>query len=329
MKIVVSGIQPTGNLHIGNYLGSLKGWKNLQDNSLCVFPIVDLHALSGDNLESDKLSDNILKTFATYIAAGVNPEKAIVFRQSDVSYHTELMWILSNVTSMGKLNRMTQFKDKGKNKASICCGLFTYPILMAADILLYRAHSVPVGDDQLQHLELTNDIAASFNAKYNIQHFNQVLPIISGKTKRIMSLRNASNKMSKSDISDMTRINLTDSNDEINIKIRKAKTDLVPEITANLDDRHEITNLINIYAGCSDLSFEKTLENNIGKTSAEFKNSLSDVVISAIEPIRVKVSELLNDKAYIESCLTAGCNKAIELSDKNMCDIKRIIGVSK
>ena len=223
MKIVVSGIQPTGNLHIGNYLGSLKNWQKFQDEARCVFPIVDLHALSGDSLNHSELADNVINTFATYIAAGVNPEKAIVFRQSDVVHHTELMWILANVTSMGKLNRMTQFKDKGKNKDSVCSGLFTYPILMAADILLYKAHSVPVGDDQLQHLELTNDIAASFNAKYSVQYFAKVTPIISSKTKRIMSLRNAANKMSKSDLSDMTRINLTDSNDQILLKIKKLK----------------------------------------------------------------------------------------------------------
>jgi tryptophanyl-tRNA synthetase len=329
MRIVVSGIQPTGNLHIGNYLGSLKGWSSLQAKSTCVFPIVDLHALSGENLDPATLYDNVLKTFATYIAAGVDPQQAIVFRQSEVSYHSELMWILSNVTSMGKLNRMTQFKDKGKNKESATLGLFSYPVLMAADILLYRADAVPVGDDQMQHLELTNDIATSFNAKYDVKHFHEVEAIIAGKTKRIMSLRDGTSKMSKSDLSDMTRINLTDGNDEIILKIKKAKTDSNPEITENLADRPEVRNLINIYAGCSDITAEQAIEENLGKTSADFKKALADRVVSSIEPLRIRAEELYNDKTYIENCLLSGRSRAIELADRNMSEIKKIVGFNQ
>jgi tryptophanyl-tRNA synthetase len=328
MKIVVSGIQPTGNLHIGNYLGSLKNWQNLQDDALCVFPIVDLHALSGDAADAD-IYKNVITTFAAYIASGVDLEKSIVFRQSDVSYHSELMWILSNIAQFGKLNRMTQFKDKGKNKESALVGLFTYPVLMAADILLYKATSVPVGHDQLQHLELTNDIAASFNAKYKVDHFNKITPILSEKTQRIMSLRNAANKMSKSDLSDMTRINLSDSDDLIIQKIKKAKTDAYPEISEDLDDRAEIKNLLSIYAGCLDISFQQSLNDNIGKSSAEFKASLTDALIYSIGPIRDKINDLVNDESYINDCLKKGRDRAIELSQQNMNDIKKIIGLRK
>lgn len=328
MKIVVSGIQPTGNLHIGNYLGSLKNWQNLQDDALCVFPIVDLHALSGDAADAE-IYKNVITTFAAYIASGVDLEKSIVFRQSDVSYHSELMWILSNVAQFGKLSRMTQFKDKGKNKESALVGLFTYPVLMAADILLYKATSVPVGHDQLQHLELTNDIVASFNAKYKVDHFNKITPILSEKTQRIMSLRNAANKMSKSDLSDMTRINLSDSDDLIAQKIKKAKTDAYPEISEDLEDRAEVKNLLNIYAGCLDISFQQSLNDNIGKSSAEFKASLTDALINSIGPIRDKINNLVNDESYINDCLKKGRDRAIDLSQQNMNDIKKIIGLRK
>jgi tryptophanyl-tRNA synthetase len=328
MKIVVSGIQPTGNLHIGNYLGSLKNWQNLQDDSLCVFPIVDLHALSGDAADAE-IYKNVITTFAAYIASGVDLEKSIVFRQSDVSYHSELMWILSNIAQFGKLSRMTQFKDKGKNKESALVGLFTYPVLMAADILLYKANAVPVGHDQLQHLELTNDIVASFNAKYKVDHFNKITPILSEKTQRIMSLRNAANKMSKSDLSDMTRINLSDSDDLIAQKIKKAKTDAYPEISEDLEDRAEVKNLLNIYAGCLDISFQQSLNNNIGKSSAEFKASLTDALINSIGPIRDKINNLVNDESYINDCLKKGRDRAIDLSQQNMNDIKKIIGLRK
>ncbi|MDC0857237.1 tryptophan--tRNA ligase [Rickettsiales bacterium] len=328
MKIVVSGIQPTGNLHIGNFLGSLKNWQNLQDDALCVFPIVDLHALSGDAVDAE-IYKNVITTFAAYIASGVDLEKSIVFRQSDVSYHAELMWILSNVTQFGKLSRMTQFKDKGKNKESALVGLFTYPVLMAADILLYKATSVPVGHDQLQHLELTNDIVLSFNAKYKVDHFNKITPILSEKTQRVMSLRNAANKMSKSDLSDMTRINLSDSDDLIAQKIKKAKTDAYPEISENLEDRAEVKNLLCIYAGCLDISFEQSLNDNIGKSSAEFKASLTEVLTTSIGPIRDKINSLLNDESYINDCLKKGRDRAIDLSQQNMNDIKKIIGLRK
>ena len=326
MKIVVSAIQPTGNLHIGNYLGSLKKWSKLQDDNRCLFPIVDLHAISGSKVHNKKLYNDILLTCSAYIASGVDPQKAIIFQQSDVCYHTELMWILANITSVGKLNRMTQFKDKGKNKTGASLGLFSYPVLMAADILLYNTDLVPVGEDQLQHLELTNDIAASFNANYNIDYFKKVDPIISDKTKRVMSLRDGSAKMSKSDLSDMTRINLTDSNDDIIQKIKKAKTDAFEDITVDLDSRPEAKNLLNIFAACTDSSIEEVTTKYKGKNFSDFKSDLSDAIINIIEPIRTKINELSNDKTYIESSLQTGSSKAVELADRNIAEIRKIIG---
>ena len=328
MKIVVSGIQPTGNLHIGNYLGSLKNWQNLQDDALCVFPIVDLHALSGDAVDAE-IYKNVITTFAAYIASGVDLEKSIVLRQSDVSYHSELMWILSNIAQFGKLSRMTQFKDKGKNKESALVGLFTYPVLMAADILLYKATSVPVGHDQLQHLSLPMILLHHLILNITLNILIKLLRFYQKKLQRIMSLRNAANKMSKSDLSDMTRINLSDSDDLIAQKIKKAKTDSYPDISEYLEDRPEVKNLLNIYAGCLDISFQQSLNDNMSKSSAEFKASLTEALISAIGPVRDKINNIVNDESYINDCLKKGRDRAIDLSQQNMHDIKKIIGLGK
>ena len=327
MKIVISGIQPTGNLHLGNYLGSLKKWSNLQEEYDCIFPIVDLHAISGETIKNTDLYNNILLTCSAYIASGVNPEKVVMFQQSDVSYHSELLWLLSNVTSIGKLNRMTQFKDKGKNKPSASLGLFSYPVLMAADILLYKADLVPVGDDQLQHIELTNDIAASFNARYEVDFFHNVESLLSDRAKRVMSLRNGNEKMSKSAKSDMSRINLTDSNDEIIQKIKKAKTDTIDDLVKSLDERPEVKNLLNIYAVCSNISFDDCLEDVKSKNFKQFKIDLADKIIDVVEPFREKMFELVADRTYIEHCLQSGSNKALELADRNFSEIKKIVGL--
>jgi tryptophanyl-tRNA synthetase len=326
MKRVLSAVQPTGHLHIGNYLGSIKQWANIDPNDESFFSIADLHALSANKIEkADIFKENIYKTLATYIASGIDPEKSIVFQQSAIPQHSELFWIFSSVCQIGKLNRMTQFKDKsGKNKEKASLALYAYPILMAADILLYKADIIPVGEDQLQHIELTNDIAASFNSKFDCQYFSKVTPKVITNVKRIMSLRNAEDKMSKSADSDASRINLNDTDDEIRKKIAKAKTDNIPDLVTDLENRPEIKNLLNIYSAFSneEINIIQSKYNNF----KDFKESLSELLIKNISPIREKINSLLSDKGNLDKVLKIGNQKALSHATKNFKEIKEIIG---
>lgn len=324
-EIVFSGIQPSGIIHLGNYLGAIKQWVNLQNKYKSFFCIVDLHSITAKKFSADKLKNNIFNTVAAYIACGVNPEQAIVFNQSTVSSHSELSWLLSCYTPMGWLNRMTQFKDKAgsdKNKASL--GLYSYPVLMAADILLYQAKYVPVGDDQKQHLEITRDIASAFNNHYGQNCF--ILPevLITNNSVRIMSLRDGTKKMSKSDLSDYSRINLDDSNDSIFNKIKKAKTDLIAGF--KLTDRPEIRNLISIYSLLSDTNIEEVCDKMNKHNMEYFKKELADLVISVLSPMRERMNNLLKDQSYLYELLRRGTERATEIATRNIKEIKNIIG---
>ena len=330
-KKIFSGVQPTGNLHLGNYIGAIKNFVDLQNEpeNNCVFCVVDLHAitLKQDPLE---LKNNIRETAATFIASGIDPTKSIIFNQSLVPAHSEGSWILSCIARMGWLNRMTQFKEKaGKDKEKASVGLYIYPVLMAADILLYDATHVPVGDDQKQHLELCRDIAQKFNNDYNVK---DVLvppePLIQKQFSRIMSLKDGQKKMSKSDDSDLSRINLTDDKDKILNKIKKAKTDPhpIPENVKDLDQRPEAENLLGIYSSLKRQSIEKTLEEFGGKNFSEFKNNLSELLVSNIEPISNEIKNLLNNHDHLDKILLDGGAKANEIAEKKVREIKKIIG---
>ena len=328
MKNIISGVQPTGNLHIGNYLGSIARWSGLQDKYNCFFPIVDLHAITAGLPEAQEFKNNIYLTLASYLASGIDSDKAIIFQQSHISAHAELFWILSNVVQIGKLNRMTQFKDKsGKHKEKAVLGLYAYPVLMAADIMLYDATLVPVGEDQLQHIELTNDIIASFNHKYNSEVFAKIEPLIMAETKRIMSLRDGTKKMSKSEISDMSRINLSDSDDLIKKKISKAKTDNIADFTTELDNRPEIRNLLGLFAAFSGEKMAVIQEryNHLG--FQKFKHDLSDAIIAKINPISQKIYNYYADKSYLDTILKKGAKKAEEAADKKIHQVKQIMGM--
>ena len=289
-KKIFSGVQPTGNLHLGNYLGAIKNFVDLNNEveNECIFCVVDLHAITVKQ-NPKELRNNILETVATFIASGIDPQKSIIFNQSKVPAHAEGAWILSCIARMGWLNRMTQFKEKaGKDREKASVGLYSYPVLMAADILLYDATHVPVGDDQKQHLELCRDIAQKFNNDFEKENFLQVPePLIQKHFSRIMSLKDGSKKMSKSEISDFSRINLTDDKDQIINKIKKAKTDPLPmpKTVSELDERLEAKNLIGIYASLTNSNIEKSVESFIGKNFSEFKEKLSEVLVDKIEPI--------------------------------------------
>ena len=333
-KRIFSGIQPTGNLHIGNYLGAIKNWINLQEEDDCIYSIVDLHAMTVPNNLLD-IKNSTLEVAAAVIASGIDPKKSILFNQSNVPQHTELAWIFNCIARIGWLNRMTQFKEKaGKKKDNATVGLFSYPVLMAADILLYKATHVPVGEDQKQHLELTRDIASSFNTIFNKsldkKFFRLPEPIILGPAKRIMSLRDGKSKMSKSDISDGSRINLMDDKDQIHLKIKKAKTDQypIPDNIDDLDDRPEALNLINIYASFSNKSVKKILQQFSGKGFSQFKESLSDLIINDISPITEEMNHLMNNKDEIIKILIDGSSKAQEIANEVLIDIKKIIGIN-
>ena len=314
-KKIFSGVQPTGNLHLGNYLGAIKNFVDLNNEvkNECIFCVVDLHAITVKQ-NPKELKDNILETVATFIASGIDPQKSIIFNQSKVPAHAEGAWILSCVARMGWLNRMTQFKEKaGKDREKASVGLYSYPVLMAADILLYDATHVPVGDDQKQHLELCRDIAQKFNNDFEKENFLQVPePLIQKQFSRIMSLKDGSKKMSKSEISDLSRINLTDDKDQIINKIKKAKTDPMPmpKTVSELEERLEAKNLIGIYASLTNSNIEKSVESFIGKNFSEFKEKLSEVLVDKIEPISLEIKKLLNDQAYLSSILQEGAEKA-------------------
>ena len=330
-KKIFSGVQPTGNLHLGNYLGAIKNFVKLNDDNQndCVFCVVDLHAITVSQ-DPKLLRNNIRETVATFIASGIDPKKSIIFNQSQVSAHSEAAWILSCVARMGWLNRMTQFKEKaGKDKEKASIGLYSYPVLMAADILLYDSTHVPVGDDQKQHLELCRDIAQRFNNDFKVNDFFKVPePLIQKEFSRIMSLKDGSKKMSKSDLSDLSRINLTDEKDEIINKIKKAKTDpmSMPSNIEELEKRFEAKNLIGIYASLSGQSLEKTVKEFAGKNFSEFKENLSQVLVDKIIPISVEIKKLLDEKDYLDNILLDGCKKANNIASNKIKKIHEIVG---
>jgi tryptophanyl-tRNA synthetase len=330
-KKIFSGVQPTGNLHLGNYLGAIKNFVELQNDkgNHCIFCVVDLHAITVKQ-DPRELKNNIRETAATFIASGINPDNNIIFNQSMVSAHSEAAWILSCVSRIGWLNRMTQFKEKaGKDKEKASIGLYSYPVLMAADILLYDATHVPVGDDQKQHLELCRDIAQKFNNDFNAPEFLRVPePLIQKQFSRIMSLKDGLKKMSKSDPSDLSRINLTDSKDEIVNKIKKAKTDPLP-LPKNIDElveRPEAENLLGIYSSLKNQSLQNSIDEFSGKNFSEFKIELSDVLVEKIEPISKKIKELLNDEKYLDTILLEGSKKADIVASKKIKEIKELVG---
>jgi tryptophanyl-tRNA synthetase len=330
-KKIFSGVQPTGNLHLGNYLGAIKNFVKLNNDTEneCIFCVVDLHAITVKQ-DSKELRNNIRETVATFIASGINPKKSTIFNQSQVSAHAEGAWILSCVARMGWLNRMTQFKEKaGKDKEKASIGLYSYPVLMAADILLYDATHVPVGDDQKQHLELCRDIAQKFNNDFEVDNFLQVPePLIQKEFSRIMSLKDGSKKMSKSELSDLSRINLTDNKDQIINKIKKAKTDPMPMPNGlqELDERPEAKNLLGIYASLANTTLEKSIENFSGKNFSVFKESLSEILVNKIEPISIEIKKLLADQKYLDQILLEGVEKANLIASKKIQKIKEIVG---
>jgi len=330
-KKIFSGVQPTGNLHLGNYLGAIKNFVDLNNdlNNDCVFCVVDLHAITV-NQNPKELKNNIRETVATFIASGINPEKSIIFNQSKVSAHSETAWILSCVARMGWLNRMTQFKEKaGKDKEKASVGLYSYPVLMAADILLYDTTHVPVGDDQKQHLELCRDIAQKFNNDFKAEDFFKVPePLIQKEFSRIMSLKDGLKKMSKSESSDLSRINLTDDKDQIVNKIKKAKTDPLPlpETVAELEKRPEAKNLIGIYSSLLNKNLEKSMMEFSGKNFSEFKEKLSQVIVEKITPVSTEINKLLNEKEYLDMILLKGYEKADKIASKKVKKIHEIVG---
>ena len=329
MKRIFSGVQPTGNLHLGNYLGAIKNWVSLQKDFECIFCIVDLHAITIKQ-DPKELESNTLEVTAAYLASGINPKKTIIFNQSSVSAHTELTWLLSCFTPIGWLNRMTQFKEKaGKKKDAAVLGLFSYPVLMASDILAYKATHVPVGEDQKQHLELARDIANTFNQTYSNNFFPLPEPQIFGEATRVMSLRNGEDKMSKSDESDYSRINITDTKDLINLKIQKAKTDShsLPSKKEELGNRPEAANLLGIYSALKNEKLDKVIKEMSGKDFSSFKKLLAELTISKIEPISKKMNDYLKNKDYLKKILKEGKEKADDISSKNLLEIKKIIGL--
>jgi len=330
-KKIFSGVQPTGNLHLGNYLGAIKNFvelNNKKDNE-CIFCVVDLHAITVKQ-EPKELKKNIRETAATFIASGIDPKKSIIFNQSMVSAHSECAWILSCVSRIGWLNRMTQFKEKaGKDKEKASIGLYSYPVLMAADILLYDATHVPVGDDQKQHLELCRDIAQKFNNDFNAPEFLRTPePLIQKEFSRIMSLKDGQKKMSKSDPSDLSRINLTDDKDQIANKIKKAKTDTLsmPSESRILSQRPEVENLLGIYSSLTNQSLEKSINEFNGKNFSKFKEKLSEIIIEKIEPISREIKKLLKDERYLDSILLEGSQKADRIASKKIIEIKELVG---
>ena len=330
-KKIFSGVQPTGNLHLGNYLGAIKNFVELNDNDEndCVFCVVDLHAITVKQ-DPKILRDNTRETVATFVACGINPEKSIIFNQSSVPAHAEAAWLLSCVARMGWLNRMTQFKEKaGKDKEKASIALYSYPILMAADILLYDATHVPVGEDQKQHLELCRDIAQKFNNDYEVNDFLKVPePLIKKEFSRIMSLKDGKKKMSKSEISDLSRINLTDDKDSIINKIKKAKTDPLP-LPGSVDElnkRPEAKNLLGIYSSLTNSTLDKSVNEFSGKKFSEFKEKLSQVLVEKINPISQEIKKLINDKGFLDKILSDGHKKANNIASNKVKKMQDIIG---
>ena len=329
-KKVFSGVQPTGNLHLGNYLGALKNFVLLQKEMECIYCVVDLHAITSFQ-KPDELSNNVLETTAGFLAAGLDPTKCIIFNQSAVSGHSELAWILNCVSRIGWLNRMTQFKDKaGSDKEKASVGLYIYPNLMAADILLYKATHVPVGADQKQHLELSRDIAQKFNNDFKSENFFPLPePLISKNISRVMSLRNGEKKMSKSEESDYSRINLKDNADEINKKIKKAKSDSepIPDNLKLLEKKPEALNLLTIYSDLTKNALEKVLNEMAGKDYSLLKKRLTEVLISEITPVGKEIQKLLGDKVHLKGILKKGSEKANKIAEENLKNVRDIVGL--
>jgi len=328
MKRIFSGVQPTGNLHLGNYLGAIRNWARLQDDFECLFCIVDLHAITQWQ-DPKELAASTREVTAGLLAAGIDPQRNIIFNQSQVSGHAELAWIFNCVARLGWLNRMTQFKEKaGKNRENASVGLFAYPNLMAADILLYQATHVPVGKDQKQHLELTRDIAQKFNTDFGTDLFPLVEPLIFGAATRVMSLRDGTKKMSKSDASDNSRINMTDDAGAIAAKIRKAKTDpdALPNSRAGLEGRPEAANLMGIYAALTDKSIDDVCARYGGEMFSTFKQRLADRAVSVLVPIQDEMRRLMDDTACIDAVLHDGAERARAISRPILEKIYDVVG---
>ncbi len=329
-KIVFSGVQPSGNLHLGNYLGALKNFVSLQKSMECIYCVVDLHAITVFQ-NPDELKKNILETTASFIASGLDDNKSIIFNQSSVSGHSELAWILNCVSRIGWLNRMTQFKDKaGSDKEKASVGLYIYPNLMAADILLYKATHVPVGADQKQHLELSRDIAQKFNKDFNCEGFFPLPePLISKSIARVMSLRDGTKKMSKSEESDFSRINLKDTADEIKKKIKKAKSDsaVIPDNLKALEKKPEALNLLNIYSELSKIDLEKVMSEMSGKDYSHVKEKLTDLLINEICPVGKEIKKLMDDKTHLLQILKKGSEKARIKAEENLKNIREKVGL--
>ena len=328
-NIVLSGVQPTGNLHIGNYLGAIKNFVQMQGNYDCLFCVVDLHAITVYQ-DPAELRNNIYEIVASYLASGIDYRQSIIFNQSQVPCHAELAWILNCICRIGWLNRMTQFKEKaGKNKENASSGLYTYPTLMAADILLYKATHVPVGSDQKQHLELTRDIAQKFNNDYNKNNFFPLPePFIDQDISRIMSLRNGTVKMSKSDVSDYSRINLQDDADTIIKKIKKCKTS-DSKMPNNLDELQalpEINNLLNIFYGITGIDKKSLIQSYQNQNFSVFKNDLSDAIIQKICPIGTEIKKLMSDKVFLDKVLKEGSQKAFTRGQKTLHEVYKAVG---
>ena len=329
---VVSGIQPTGGLHLGNLLGAILRWVRMQDEAECLFFLADLHALTAE-VNPTELRSNVREMAAALIASGIDPTKSILFQHSAIPAHAELCWILQCTARMGWLERMTQFKDKsGKHKERSSAGLFAYPVLQAADVLLYRATHVPVGEDQKQHLELARDIAQKFNNDFNVKLFTLPEPFVpTGAAARIMSLRDGTAKMSKSDESDMSRINLTDSDDQIAQKVRKAKTDPepLPDDPALLEGRPEAKNLVGIYAAVTGETVEQVLGRFTGQGFGAFKPALADALVALLHPLRARLLDLRNDPAELDRILAEGSARAAALGAPVLAEAYRAVGLSR
>jgi tryptophanyl-tRNA synthetase len=329
-KLVFSGVQPTGNLHLGNYLGALKNFVSLQKEMKCIYCVVDLHAITVFQ-KPHELEKNVLETTASFLATGLDPNKSIIFNQSSVPGHAELAWILNCISRIGWLNRMTQFKDKaGSDKEKASVGLYIYPNLMAADILLYKASHVPVGADQKQHLELSRDIAQKFNNDFECDNFFPLPePLISKNISRVMSLRDASKKMSKSEESEYSRINLKDSSDEIIKKIKKAKSDSepIPDNLKLLEKKPEALNLLNIYSELSKTKLEKVLNEMAGKEYSFLKTKLTEILIEEIVPVGKEIKKLSDDKSHLKGILKKGTEKANIIAEENLKNIRDIVGL--
>ena len=326
---VVSGIQPTGNLHLGNYLGAIRNWVRMQDDGECLFFLADLHAITVHN-DPATLAANIREMAAALLASGIDPNRSTLFRQAMVPAHPELAWLLNGTARMGWLNRMTQFKEKsGKNREGSSVGLFTYPVLQAADVLVYQATHVPVGEDQKQHLELARDIAIKFNTDFNVELFTLPEPFIGAAAARIMSLRDGTAKMSKSDPSEMSRIHLTDDADLIMQKIRKAKTDPepLPDSSAGLESRPEARNLVGIYAALSDQSVDQVLAEFAGKGFGVFKPALGERIVETLRPITERLQQFRHDPAELDRLMAQGAERAAALAEPTLAATYRALGL--